>query len=177
MNPTNQNIAQNTSPSTSPAKLQTAINFTTRSIGIGDSLGLLEWSHDDHIRLFEIDRKDTSKSTLIFDIVPTDIKKVKGLSSYLTFYLQDGKYYNFTFSDTAMIALGSIGGFVGGVVSDLIASKAGIKDWKSQLSQFGVVDKSMSMTGLLGKTSLWILVGIGVLFVISVIGFLVSGSS
>lgn len=174
MNPTEPNIPQSTQPTATTAKLQTVLNYTTKSIGIGDSSGLLEWTYDDRIRLFELDRNDPNKSTPVFDILPSEIKKVKGLSSYLTFYLHNGKYYNFMFSDTAMLTFGVVGGLVGGVASDLIANKAGLKDWRAQLNQFGVVDQSMSMSKLLGKTALWILVGIGILIVISIIGYVVS---
>lgn len=174
MNPTEPNIPQNTQTAPAGAKIQTVINYTTKFIGIGDSSGLLEWTYNDRIRLFELDRNDPNKATLVFDIAPTEIKKVKGLSSYLTFYLQNGKYYNFMFSDTAMLTFGVVGGLVGGIASDVISNRAGIKEWREQLSQYGVLNQSMTMGKLLGKTVLWIFVGIGVLIVISIIGYLVS---
>jgi hypothetical protein len=176
MDPIHQNTTQAAQPTNTVAKIQTAVNFTTVYIGIGDSSGLLEWTYDDRIRLFELDRNDPSKSTLVFDIVPADIKKVKGLSPSLSFHLHNGKNYYFMFSDKALLALGAIGGFVGGVASDVISNKAGIGPWRAQLEQFGVMDKSTSMTKLMGKGALWTLVGVGILFVITVIAFLISES-
>jgi len=141
---------------------------------LSDPSGLLEWTQDDRIRLFELDRKDPQKSVLEFDITPQDLKKVTGISPHITFHLKNGKHYNFLFSDSSLFVLGSIGGLVGDAASDRIADKAGLKQWSDQLRQFGVEVKSTSRLRFMGKSALWVLAGTVAFMVIAVIVFLVA---
>lgn len=84
-------------PETNPAKLQKKVDYLTGVTTASAQDAMIEWSHDDHIRLYRMDYDKNVATDLIFDVIPSRIEYVSGSMSMLVFHI-DGKSYNVVFS-------------------------------------------------------------------------------
>ena len=103
----------------------------------GSNLGLLEWSADNHIRLFAID-PDTGGSTgLIFDCLPSQIRTARATVAGLTLYTDTGSY-NLDFSTGAAAWLLTVG-LLGLLMAQRKQRQSGVQWWVDSLRAQGVV--------------------------------------
>ena len=124
-----------------PAKLQKTTELMTNPTIFATQPVVLEWSGDDHIRLFKINKETNVATEVIFDVPVTEIENVGGSMVMLVFKIA-GKKYDILFTKTAM-AKGLIGGVVGVALSKRDTDKTGIMIWVSELKKAGVAMKGL----------------------------------
>jgi len=124
-----------TSNTTSAAPLQAIVDYLPGITIVGAKPALLEWSLDDHIRLFEMDFDTKQATSVIFDTPISGITKVTGSMVMLTFHIGDKKY-NTQFSQTAAGKMGF--GGIGLAFAYQETKNSGITVWTDKLKQNAV---------------------------------------
>jgi len=127
--------ATQTSNATPAAPLQAIVDYLPGITIVGAKPALLEWSLDDHIRLFEMDFDTKQATSVIFDTPISGITKVTGSMVMLTFHIGDKKY-NTQFSQTAAGKMGF--GGVGLAFAYQETKNSGITVWTDKLKQNAV---------------------------------------
>ena len=124
-----------TTDTTATAPLQAIVDYLPGITIVGAKPALLEWSLDDHIRLFEMDFDTKQATSVIFDTPISGITKVTGSMVMLTFHIGDKKY-NTQFSQTAAGKMGF--GGVGLAFAYQETKNSGITVWTDKLKQNAV---------------------------------------
>ena len=132
--PTDQTpIVSAATPSAQPAQLHAIVDYMPNISIFGSKSVLLEWTADNRIRLYEMDF-DTNKATnILFDVAPSEIKKVTGSVNMLTFHIGD-KIYRTLFARMETAGIGPLG--MGVALGQLKAS--GVSLWVKKLKENGV---------------------------------------
>lgn len=134
-------------------------------IALGDNTGILEWSGDDHIRLFDIEPTTGQVRSVVFDTELTGIRKVTGMASSMTIHLSNTKYtFNFSSASTISLSLGLIGMFA----SHKLNEASGIYNWTNGFKASGVVVRVLTYKAMIG---IGLAAGVGLVLLITIGGF------
>lgn len=160
---------EQTAPTPQGPYMQSRVQYFGKTI-FGGGLGLLEWSGDNHIRLFAIDPATGQSKGLIFDCLPSQIRKVKATLAMLELHLDD-KTHRMDFSASATPWL-LAGGVLGLFMANRKQQQSGIQWWVDNLKNQGTVVKQFGM-GKTIKITLFVMLGFfGLLFLIAILGAL-----
>jgi len=119
-----------------PARMQAQVTYFPGVTVAGQQYGILEWSADDHIRLFLMDADTNQATSVVFDTTVGGIEKVGGSVATLTFTI-NGKKYRVEFSEAARMSLAGAG-VAGLVASAEFTKRSGIAVWLDALQKAGV---------------------------------------
>ena len=100
-------------------------------------LGLLEWSSDDHIRLFMIDAATNQSKGIAFDCPLSQIRRAKANGTMLALKL-DSQNHLLSFSNYFGSGLLRAGGVGGMTAAQSQQERSGIQWWVDALNQRGV---------------------------------------
>lgn len=104
-------------------------------------LGLLEWSGDGHIRLFALDSATGQPADLIFDCLPSQIKRGRVSLGTLALQLPEKTYsLDFTGTFKKMLRMNLTWGFMG----DIKEPSSDLPWWVDNLKNQGVVVKQFN---------------------------------
>lgn len=148
-----------------PAIMQSSVQYTAgKFINAPSGYGLLEWAADGHIKLFEIDPQTQQSKGVLFNIVPSDIKKITTSLAMLNLKTQD-KFFGLEFSQSATPWL-MAGGVLGLAMSHKKTKESGIKWWVENLKKQGVKVTDFNLSGKAGK---FLIIGIlAVAFILAI---------
>jgi hypothetical protein len=148
--------------------------FTSKTIfGSGNGLGLLEWSKDGHIRLFAIDPGTGQSTGVVFDCLPSQIRKVRASLTHLGVYLDD-KTCNMDFSNSALPWLVT-GGIIGLFMASRKTKQSGIQWWVDNIKAQGVTVKQLNILKWIKVSFIILLVPLVVFALLAIIA--VAGGS
>ena len=119
-----------------PAKLQKATNLMTNPTIFATVPVVLEWSGDDHLRLFKMNEDNTAAIEVLFDVPIKEVENVGGNMVMLVFKIA-GKKYDILFSKTAM-AKNLIGGVIGVALAKADTDATGLMIWVNELRKAGI---------------------------------------
>jgi hypothetical protein len=117
--------------------------YSGKTIFSGSGIGLLEWSSDGHIHLFDVDITSGQSKGVIFDCLPNQIEKVSATLSSLTIHL-GGKRFSMDLSNGNYMLLGA-GGLLGIFMASQVTKKSGIQWWVDNLQSQGVTVKKLKI--------------------------------
>lgn len=99
---TDTQTTPDTPPTSTNSTLDQRVHYT---VGLDNQYarkpGRLMWTQDNHIRLLEIDKTSGQDPNVVFDMIPSGIKKVTGLFALVHITINN-KTYNVLFSDDVM---------------------------------------------------------------------------
>ena len=147
--------------------MQSRVQYLGRTI-FGGGLGLLEWSSDSHIRLFAIDPATGQSKGVIFECLPSQIRRAKASIALLELRLDDKKYLmDFSASATTWL---SAEGALGLFMANKKEKQSGVQWWVDNLKNQGIEVKQFSM-GKVFKITLFVMLGFfGLVFLIAILG-------
>lgn len=145
-----------TAPTTS--QLQAVVDYMPNISIVGSQPALLEWTADNHIRLFEMDFDTNQAKSVMFDVPVAEIQKITGSANMLTFHVA-GKTYRTLFARMVTAGMGGVGAIA--ALGELKASGANI--WIKKLKESGV------KVNIFGMGMSFLVVIIGVLIIAGVV--------
>lgn len=152
-------------PVTNPAKRQLGALYLTNPSIFGAKPMILEWTHDDRLRLFIMGPDGVTAVETLFDIPVLEVELVKGSINMMYLFVAGVKHRIYV---TDQVVLGaSPGGAVGLALAQRAYSKSGIKDWIQDFKVAGVKTKSYGF-GFIVLVSLGIVAAIIVVTVLLV---------
>ena len=149
-----------------PAAMQSTVQYHAGRTNFAKAgYGLLEWTAEGHIRLFEVDPKAQKTTNLLFDLIPSQITKVTTSISILNFNF-DNQVYSLDFTKSAFPWLAA-GGTLGLGMAYKAKGNSGVDWWVDNLKNQGVQITDYNLNGKAGKKILiWSLVGVFVLVIL-----------
>ncbi len=131
--------SETSSQATAPAKRQMIAQYLSNPSIFGAKPMVLEWTHDDRLRLFIIGDDGVTATEVLFDLPVHEVEKVTGTINMMYVYVAGKKYRVYT-TDQVAIGVGA-GGAAGLGYAGYASLKSGIKQWVKDFKQVGVKAK------------------------------------
>lgn len=120
-------------PTPPAAQLQAVVDLMPNVTIFGAKTVLMEWSADNHIRIYDMNFETNQATGIILDTPVAAIDKITGSLNMLTFHVA-GKTYRTLFAAMRTAGMGAVG--VGLAVKELNASGASL--WINKLKEQNV---------------------------------------